>query len=191
MLRELAKNAVDSAVQDARDSFEEDVTTGVFSWGLKAERQFKKQGRPGETRYTYGIPRDLKLRLPELQASAIVRAGTNETPQNRDSIVRGLQHALHRPYAHGVLKLDISRYFESISHTLLLEKVKSIRGADSTTVFLVESLLNEYKDLTGNSTGVPQGVGLSAHLAELYLSDFDHRVRTARGLSTTLDTSMT
>lgn len=181
-LRELAREAVHSAVRDARDSFEHDVTTGTFSWGLKAERQFKKNGRPGEIRYTYGIPKDLKLRLPELQASAIVRAGTRETPQNRDSMVRALQHALHRPYAHGVLKLDISRYFESISHTLLMDKVKSIRGADSTTILLVESLLNEYKDLTGNGAGVPQGVGLSAHLAELYLSDFDHRIRTHAGV---------
>lgn len=182
VLRKQTKEAVDSAVREARDSFENDLTSGVFSWGLKAERQFKKKGRPGEVRYIYAIPNDLKVRLPELQASAIVRAGAKVTPQSRDSMVRALQHALERPYSHGVLKLDISKYFESISHSVLLEKVKSIRGADSTTISLVESLLEEYKVLSGESTGVPQGVGLSAQLAELYLSDFDHRIRTHAGV---------
>lgn len=181
-LREIAKEAVNSAVTDAREAFENDIAAGIFSWGLKEARQFKKSGRPGEIRYTYSIPKDLKLRLPELEASEIIRAGTRQSPQNRDSLVRALQHALHRPYAHGIIKIDISRYFESISHALLLEKVRSIRGADSTTIHLVESLLTEFGELTGNHRGIPQGVGLSAHLAELYLSDFDHRIRTHTGV---------
>lgn len=181
-LRRQSDEAVKSAVQRARDSFERDLTDGTFTWGLRNARQFKKKGRPGEIRYTYATLDDLKVRLPELQASALIRAGARGTPQSRDSLVRALQHALQRPYAHGILKLDISRYFESISHQTLLEKVRSIRGADSTTIYLVESLLKEYRELSGNSTGVPQGVGLSAHLAELYLADFDHQIRTHAGV---------
>lgn len=81
----------------------------------------------------------------------------------------------------GYIKLDISKYYDSIDHTILLEKVKKIIEDDQ-IIGLIELFLknptlpdsdSKDKKKEYNIKGVPQGIAISNILGNIYLYDFD------------------
>ena len=78
-----------------------------------------------------------------------------------------------------VINLDIQKYFDTIHHEILLEKLSSL--ADQATVELIRKLIkvgyvdiHNLNDRTAYSIeGVPQGSLISPILANIYLHDFD------------------
>jgi len=78
-----------------------------------------------------------------------------------------------------VINLDIQKYFDTIQHEILLEKLSSL--ADQATVELIRKLIkvgyvdiHNLNDRTAYSIeGVPQGSLISPILANIYLHDFD------------------
>jgi len=78
-----------------------------------------------------------------------------------------------------VTKIDISSYFESIRHELLIPQIKEIIS-DSDVMLLVEKLLQipiekDYR-VTPCEKGLIQGNPVSPFFANLFLSDFDHYI---------------
>lgn len=63
----------------------------------------------------------------------------------------------------------MSKYYPSISHTILKEKYANI-FKDKDLLWLI----NEIIDSTDGNTGIPIGNYLSQYSGNLYLSDFDH-----------------
>jgi hypothetical protein len=116
------------------------------------------------------------------QASTVLREAVESTPQSRNSIIRALQSSLKKEYPHGVIRVDIESFFDSIPHNFLMQRMVRARKIDSITVSLTEQLLSEFANLTFTKRGVPQGVGLSSQLAEFYLADLDRTIRTQAGV---------
>lgn len=83
----------------------------------------------------------------------------------------------------GYVKIDITHFYASIDHRLLLKKVKKkIRKAEAIH-FLEEAVSTETIARVGsapqrgkNNCGVPEGLSISNILADIYLSDFKERV---------------
>lgn len=67
------------------------------------------------------------------------------------------------------LKFDISKYYPSIDHDVLLEMVKRKIKCKG-TLWLLEEIIRS----PGGSTNVPIGNYLSQYLSNIYLSEFDH-----------------
>ena len=97
---------------------------------------------------------------------------------------RGCHDALHVikykwQNATWVINLDIQKYFDTIHHKILLEKLSSL--VDQATVELIRKLIkvgyvdiHNLNDRTAYSAeGVPQGSIISPILANIYLHDFD------------------
>lgn len=97
---------------------------------------------------------------------------------------KGCHDALHKikyswQNATWVINLDIQKYFDTIHHEILLEKLSSL--TDQATVELVRKLIkvgyvdiHNLNDRTAYSElGVPQGSLISPILANIYLHDFD------------------
>jgi group II intron reverse transcriptase/maturase len=97
---------------------------------------------------------------------------------------KGCHDALHMikykwQNATWVINLDIQKYFDTIHHEILLEKLGSL--VDQATVELIRKLIkvgyvdiHNLNDRTAYSTeGVPQGSLISPILANIYLHDFD------------------
>lgn len=80
-----------------------------------------------------------------------------------EKVRMGLRQRRHR-----VVDLDLSRYFDTIRHDRLLEKVAR-RVSDDKVMAMVKQFLKS----TGDG-GVPQGSPLSPLLANLALNDLDH-----------------
>lgn len=73
------------------------------------------------------------------------------------------------------LKMDIRKFYPSIDHEILKTRVRRIIKCRSTL-----TLLSEIIDSA--ETGLPIGNYLSQHLANLYLSGFDHWIKEQKGV---------
>jgi retron-type reverse transcriptase len=75
------------------------------------------------------------------------------------------------------LKLDIAKYFDSIDHDLLRERL-SRRIKDKGVLKLFDQIFKTYETQKGK--GLPIGNLVSQHLANFYLSFFDHWIKEVR-----------
>ena len=95
---------------------------------------------------------------------------------NLKAIKRAQKFARQNVY---YLKLDIKKYFESIDHNialkLLLKKIK-----DRDVIIMFQNILETYQTKTGK--GLPIGNLISQHLANYYLSMFDHWIKEHLGI---------
>ena len=168
---ELIKEALVSSV----DKLEKELEHGKFTWKLS-------DGPEIGTRKTYRVDPSLHRYLAGKQAEAVIRHAATVSPLSRNSIIRSLKNTLEKTYRHSVIRLDIKHYFDSISHATLLDILDENRQVDSITKHLVSVLLKEFGKLTRKNDGIPQGVGISSQLAEIYLSNFDKIIRSQPGV---------
>ena len=102
----------------------------------------------------------------------------------------GVHDALHRVAElrnqgfRWVLDADIRSFFDSIPHSLLLERLERWLGAGSPMLGWLRCWLAaavwDGEQLAGLTCGVPQGSSLSPILANFYLHEFDVRLRAAK-----------
>lgn len=72
------------------------------------------------------------------------------------------------------LKLDIRKYFDSISHSILLKKLKTIfKDPDLLEIF--RQIIESYHSSEGK--GLPIGNLTSQYFANFYLAEFDHFIK--------------
>ena len=70
------------------------------------------------------------------------------------------------------LKFDVSKFYPSINHDILMEKIrKKIKCKD--TLWLLEEIVRS----PGGNTNTPIGNYLSQYFSNIYLSDFDHWIK--------------
>ncbi|MGO1531807.1 MAG: antiviral reverse transcriptase Drt3a [Micrococcaceae bacterium] len=176
-LRKERDEAVEAAMQKALLEFEERLSADEFTFALReGPRVGPKQRR------TYRIAPETYIAYPAKQAADAVKRAARLDAPSRNSIVRALQAALGKGYLHAIYKVDVKEFFESIPHSVLTERLAIYADLDRVTIQLVNRLLSEYEALQGSNIGLPRGVGLSSHLAELYLSRFDSKLKTHPGV---------
>ncbi len=74
------------------------------------------------------------------------------------------------------LKFDISKFYPSINHDILLNLIrKKIKCPD--TLWLLEDVIRS----PGGSTNIPIGNYLSQYFGNIYLNEFDHWIKEAKG----------
>lgn len=100
------------------------------------------------------------------------------------TIVGDITQEVLSGHFNGYVKIDITHFYASIDHHLLLKKVKKkIRKAEAIH-FLEEAISTETIARVGstpiirgkNKRGVPEGLSISNILADIYLSDFKEKV---------------
>lgn len=174
-LRKKRDKILEESLLDTLAKFELSLKQGTFSLGLKPAAKVGKH-------QTYRVAEDLAVIFPARQAAAVVKKLHKAQSQSRNSIVRALKDSLRRSYQHSIYRLDIQNYFDSIPHDKLLERLEARPHFDRTTDHVVLTLLNEYAAVKGERIGIPRGVGISSQLGDFYLDDFDHHIKTQRGL---------
>lgn len=82
------------------------------------------------------------------------------------------QFMLDRENTKYCLKFDVSKFYPSINHDILLEKIrKKIKCND--TLWLLEDIVRS----PGGNTNTPIGNYLSQYFSNIYMSDFDHWIK--------------
>lgn len=76
-----------------------------------------------------------------------------------------------------ICRLDIKSFFESIPHLELKMKISKNQKLDAFSKNTIFQILDQYATITSSLKGIPRGIGLSSCLAEVYMQDFDRKIR--------------
>lgn len=101
---------------------------------------------------------------------------------SRHDLVCQLRDMLGSKFPFELVRTDISSFYESIDRKRLLERLERDQLLSSASKKYIKQVLDSYGLISGTSTGVPRGVGISAYLAELYLRPVDKTIRAIPGL---------
>jgi len=119
--------------------------------------------------------------LKQLQRNISKLYGVKQS--NRFNIISQLKIILDDKFPKFVIKTDLKDFYESISQGRLLRIINEDNLLTPFSRNLLENLLKEYKRLSGNTKGIPRGIGVSAYLAELYMRDIDEEIKNLSGVS--------
>lgn len=100
-------------------------------------------------------------------------------PANRNEVMKQLIGILSDGFDYHILRTDISSFFETIRHDCLLGKLRDDQLLSQKSLRLIAEILFRYAGLAATpGVGLPRGLGISSYLSELYMREFDQRVRT-------------
>lgn len=109
---------------------------------------------------------------PILEAHAVFDSyACRKGKGNRKALARAQQFSRRSPW---YLKLDIRKYFDSIDHDVMMKQLTR-KFKDRDLLQLFQTLLDTYHTKPGK--GMPIGNLISQHLANFYLSGYDHWVK--------------
>jgi hypothetical protein len=117
------------------------------------------------------VSTDLVTKLILRKINAIICNIYKVKQANRNAIVNNLKHLLQDGTPKMIIKTDIRAFYESIDVASLLDKLMR----DKIVSFNVMEYLHEI--LKNRSIGLPRGVNISASLSELYMRDFDAKIK--------------
>lgn len=105
-------------------------------------------------------------------------------PANRDEVVEELRVLMDNPMQKILIRADIHHFYESILQQSLLERIEADGYLTVTTVRYLRKFFYEYNQLTNNKEhkGIPRGLSFSPELAEIFLHEFDKKVKSVNGL---------
>ena len=92
-------------------------------------------------------------------------------PKFRNEVLKELRNPKNKYY----ICCDIEKFYDRISHPIIIEKIKHYVKNDR-ILNLLKKIISIYKYNTENETGLPQGPAYPRILANLYLNDFDKKV---------------
>lgn len=96
---------------------------------------------------------------------------------NRYNIICSLRGILDNNFPKYIIRTDIEAFYESISQDHILNKINKDSLLTLSSKKIIQNIFVEYKKLSGSSSGIPRGIGISAYLAELYLREFDEAIK--------------
>lgn len=122
-----------------------------------------------------------------LENDLIIRKATRNLRQvldirsaSRNLIVQNIIRLLSEGVPYRVYRLDIRRFYPSIDHQGLLDKIEHLSGISPQSKAIIKNLLSHY--WASGGTGVPIGLQISSPLADLYLKDFDAKASGHSGI---------
>lgn len=102
---------------------------------------------------------------------------------DRYEITNQVINMLDNDFPKFVIRTDIKKFFESIPHDKLKEKINKNHILNAESKRIIDDILTQYKNLTGFQKGVPRGVGISSYLSELYMRDIDNKIKALPNLT--------
>lgn len=158
------------------ESVSKEIGKREFSFGIYKHND-KKNGKD-----VYIINGSKESYFAEKQIQNNIRYTYSVKQSDRDLIVPQLKSVLKDNFSKYIIKVDIESFYESIDRSRLIHKLNENPVLSLSTRKLIAKLLRDYGDVSGHSNGIPRGVGVSAYLSELYLKEFDRKVKEIDGL---------
>lgn len=101
---------------------------------------------------------------------------------NRHNILSNIKSFLNSNIPIYIIRTDISSFYESIPHEILMHKVFNNTLLSNKSKAFIKGIFIEYeklkdKTLVPPNQGVPRGIGISSYLSELYMKDIDTYIK--------------
>lgn len=164
-----------SAVEALMDDISRKVIRPSFKIDLS-----KKTGPKGKAVFCIDEEPETFFVIKQIQRNIHSIYGVKQA--NRHDLVCQLRDMLGSKFPFELVRTDISAFYESIDRKRLLEKLDRDQLLSPASKKYIKQVLDSYGSISGTSTGIPRGVGISAYLAELYLRPVDKAIRAIPGL---------
>lgn len=166
--RKTLKKKKEESLTNELEKISSEITSGKFSIGLrKIEVKGKTAYACSNNATTYFVLKQLQLNIRRLY---------KVKQSNRNNIVCQLREVLNNSFPKFIVRTDIEDFFESIPRDRLVKKIDQEPLLTTSSKKIIKQILREYENLSGNTDGIPRGVGISAYLSELYMRGLDEEV---------------
>lgn len=166
--RKTLKKKKEELLTNELEKVSSEITSGKFNIGL---REIKVKGKTAyacsNNATTYFVLKQLQLNIRRLY---------KVKQSNRNNIVCQLREVLNNSFPKVIVRTDIEDFFESIPRDRLVKKIDQEPLLTTSSKKIIKQILREYENLSGNTDGIPRGVGISAYLSELYMRGLDEEV---------------
>ncbi|AKH69688.1 Reverse transcriptase (RNA-dependent DNA polymerase) [Spongiibacter sp. IMCC21906] len=169
------KAAKSAAVDDLMDDISQKVLKPNFKIDLS-----QKTGPKGKPVFCIDAEPETFFVIKQLQRNIHRIYGVKQA--NRHDLVCQLRDILGSKFPFELVRTDISSFYESIDRKRLIEKLDRDQLLSPASKKYIKQVLDSYGVISGTTTGIPRGVGISAYLAELYLRAVDKKIRAIPGL---------
>lgn len=163
----------------AIDKEMDEISLKVLRPGFKIELS-QKTGPKGKLVYCIDSKPETFFVIKQLQHNIHRIYGVKQA--NRHDLVCQVRDTVETNFPFEMVRTDISSFYESIDRNRLVKKLDQDQLLSPSSKKFIGQVLNSYGLLSGTSTGIPRGVGISAYLAELYLRPVDKAIRSIPGL---------
>lgn len=170
-LKSIKSSAVDKELEDVSSK----VLQPAFKFVLK-----QKKGPKGKPVFCVDDSPETFFVIKQLQQNLNKLYGVKQS--NRHELVCQVRDTLLGGFPYELVRTDISAFYESIDRKQLLEKLDQDQLLSPSSKEYIKQVLDSYGKVTGTTTGIPRGVGISAYLAEFYLRAVDYKIRRIPGL---------
>ena len=141
----------------------------------------KKEIENRETLYITKDSPEQYFTMKQIQRNVSRLFGVKQS--NRYEIVSQVKNLLQDGFPKYVLKTDIENFYENIPHERLLKKINDDNLLTPFSKKILRQIISKYKRLSESDKGIPRGVGVSAYLAELFMSDADNEIKSMEEVS--------
>lgn len=95
----------------------------------------------------------------------------------RDTLVSQIKSLVLDGVPKYIIRSDVESFYESVQHQDLLEEIHKSPKLSVLIKRILTRLMKDYLSVSGDSKGLPRGIGISAYLSEIYLSSIDAEIR--------------
>ena len=169
------KSAKSAAVDGIMDEISGKVLKPTFKINLS-----QKNGPNGKPVFCIDAEPETFFVIKQLQRNIHRIYGVKQA--NRHDLVCQLRDMLGSNFPFELVRTDISSFYESINRKRLIDKLDNDHLLSPSSKKYIRQVLRSYESISGEATGVPRGVGISAYLAELYLREVDKAIRAIPGM---------
>jgi hypothetical protein len=164
-----------SAIDALLDDVSEKVLKPSFKVGLS-----QKIGPKGKPVYCIDAEPETFFVSKQLQRNIHHIYGVKQS--DRHDLVCQLRDMLGSKFPFELVRTDISSFYESVDRKRLVEKLDRDQLLSAASKKYIKQVLDSYGEISGTTSGIPRGVGISAYLAELYLQPIDKEIQAIPGL---------
>ncbi|MBJ9712981.1 antiviral reverse transcriptase Drt3a [Burkholderia gladioli pv. alliicola] len=130
----------------------------------------------------YGIGSDLSQILAVRFVQLILKSIYDVKIPSRDILVGQIKSLALDGVPKLIIRADVESFYESVRHQDLLDSIHRSSDLSVEVKRIITRMLKDYQRISASNKGLPRGVGVSAFLAEIYLSEVDGHIKKSSDL---------
>lgn len=175
-------NALEKMLKEEVDAQIETISKQINNKKFRIKLLQCDRNMSSEEKNTYKTVHESSSFFAEKQLQHNIKSTYKVKQSDRNIILPQLISILEENIPKYIIRTDITNFYESIDREILKRKIGSKPQLSLMSRKMIKKLLTDYDELSGQSQGIPRGVGVSAYLSELFMQDLDYSIRTLPNL---------